>query len=194
MTWALCSQNNLSEHLISPICVSTSTFACTVSGARVTHATRQPRPRQSLMPQHASLPCICRFELLYRAEPLPLSSQDRESDVSGLYGISVKWLHARVSNLCITDTHVNNTHIDTYTRTKRQSKAVHQHAKSRLRSHSWIIFLVMLFLSTLPNFCIGARRKKGMRACELPISHSPVLPNLIYHPGIRTATFSFNLS
>ena len=44
---------------------------------------------------------------------------------------------------------------NTHTQTTRQSKTMHHHAKIRLPSQLWILFL-MLFISISPNPCSGA--------------------------------------
>ena len=58
---------------------------------------------------------------------LPSPSQDRHSEVSGLYGITAKWLRTRVGNACI-DTH-RDTQIDTHTHTHTHTRTPETKAK-----------------------------------------------------------------
>ena len=99
--------------------------------------------------------CVCILFNMQKVErrPLPSPSQDRDPEVSRLYGITVKWLRTRVGNPCTDTLTHSDTQLDTDTHAET-IKAIPQHAQIRLPSRFWILFL-MLLVSTSPHSCSG---------------------------------------
>ena len=89
--------------------------------------------------------------------PLPSPSQDRDSEVSGPYEITEKWLHSQVGNQCIhrhahTDMHLEHRHALRQRDKQSKHTTIEQFClSSRLR-----ILFFLLLVSILPNTCSGA--------------------------------------
>ena len=70
-----------------------------------------------------------------------------------------------------------NIRTHTQTKTPRQRKQIHQHAKIRLPSQLWVLF-PMLFISISPNPCSGACVNAHTCDLTLTLALSPFLFNL----------------
>ena len=95
----------------------------------------------------------------------PSPSQDHDSDVSAPHGSTAKFLRTRVCSHARTRLRAQ---IHTRKHGTNKSRAIHQHAQTRLPRHLWILFRLLL-VGMLPHSCNGAHANVYLA------SHKPCL-------------------
>ena len=139
--------------------------------------------------------------------PLLSPSQDRDPDVSGLYEITVKWLHTRVGNPCIDMLAHRDTQIGKRTRRHRKQKQytnIHRFicrrgfgscflfSLSACRRILVVVVRAQIYIPNradirnLPTLVVAIPKFRTQPSCFAPVPPHPTAPHTSFLAAIHT--------